>query len=338
MSMVTTRTHWQSLDELLSELDARALVIGMSRDPNAKLTVLLFPKGAAAPAFAVKLPTTASAAEAVERERRLLVALRHLDGGPAFEAVPAVVGTLDHAGFPALVMGARPGTPMTTVYHRFRHTARPDAVRADFAMVAAWLRGFQDATAAPAAPIDLAAGAAARLRRRFGRVSGGGLLDRLELLNDRLGATATPRTAVHGDLWCGNLLVAGGAISGVVDWEAGAERGEPLRDLVRFALAYALYLDRHTRPGRPVAGHPRLRAGDFGAGIAYALDGGGWFPELFRAFLVDGLGRLGVPTHLWRDVALAGVAEVAAGADHDGFALAHLELLRRLLTPAEARR
>jgi hypothetical protein len=235
-------------------------------------------------------------------------------------------------------MGARPGTPMTTVYHRFRHTASPDSVRTDFAMVAAWLRDFQAATVAPAASIDLASGAAARLRRRFGPTADGGLLDRVEFLNDRLGAAATPRTAVHGDLWCGNLLIAGSAISGVVDWEAGDERGEPLRDLVRFALAYALYLDRHTRPGRPVAGHPRLRAGEFGAGIAYALDGNGWFPELFRAFLVDGLGRLGVPAHLWRDVALAGIAEVAAGADHDGFALAHLELLRRLLAPAEARR
>jgi aminoglycoside phosphotransferase (APT) family kinase protein len=338
MSMVPTRVHWRSLDELVAELDARAVIIGMSRDPNAKLTVLLFPKSAEAPAFAVKLPTTASAAEAVERERHLLVTLRHLDGTPALEAVPVVVGTLDHAGFPALVMAARPGTPMTTAYHQFRHTARPEAVRADFAMVAAWLRGFQAATAAPPAPVDLAAGAAARLRRRFGPVAGGGLLDRLELLSDRLGAAATPRTAVHGDLWCGNMLVAGGAISGVVDWEAGTERGEPLRDLVRFALAYALYLDRHTRPGRTVAGHPRLRAGDFGAGIAYALDGSGWFPELFRAFLVDGLRRLGAAAHLWRKVALAGVAEVAAGADHDGFALAHLELLQRLLTPTEVRR
>lgn len=337
MTMVPTRLHWRSLDELAAELDARALVIGMSRDPNAKLTVLLFRRSAEAPALAVKLPTTAAAAEAVERERRLLVALRRLDGQPALEAVPPVVGSLDHAGFPALVMGARPGMPMTTAYHRFRHTARPEVVRADFAMVAAWLRGFQAATAAPPAPIDLAAGVAARLRRRFGPAAGGGLLERLELLNDRLGAAATPRTAVHGDLWCGNLLVTGSAISGVVDWEAGDERGEPLRDLVRFALAYALYLDRHTRPGRTVAGHPGLRAGDFGAGIAYALDGSGWFPELFRDFLADGLRRLGAPAHLWRDAALAGVAAVAAGADHDGFALAHVELLRRLLVPAETR-
>ena len=337
MTMAPTRLHWRSLDDLAVELDARALVIGMSRDPNAKLTVLLFPARTEAPAFAVKLPTTAAAAEAVERERRLLEALGRLGGAPAFEAVPPVVGTVDVAGLPALVMGARPGTPMTTAYHRFRHTARPDAVRADFGMVAAWLSGFQAATAAPPSPIDLAAGAAARLRGRFGPTAGGDLLERLELLNDRLAATTTPRTAVHGDLWCGNLLVAGSAVSGVVDWEAGEERGEPLRDLVRFALAYALYLDRHTRPGRTVAGHPGLRRGDFGAGIAYALDGSGWFPELFREFLAGGLRRLGAPAYLWRDAALAGVAAVAAGADHDGFALAHLDLLRRLLVPAEAR-
>ena len=56
---------------------------------------------------------------------------------------------------------------------------------------------------------------------------------------------------MHGDYWPGNLLLHRGRVSGVVDWEAGALAGEPLRDVVRFVLSYALYLDRHTRAGRP---------------------------------------------------------------------------------------
>jgi aminoglycoside phosphotransferase (APT) family kinase protein len=141
---------------------------------------------------------------------------------------------------------------------------------------------------------------------------------------------------VHGDLWFGNVLAAG-HVTGVVDWEAGAVRGDPVRDLARFVLAYALYLDRHTPPGRRVRGHPGLRAGHWGAGVAYAIDGTGWFPDLARGFLDQGLRRLGLPGALWRDVALAGLADVAATADHAAFALAHLRLLRHLLAAGPSR-
>jgi hypothetical protein len=93
---------------------------------------------------------------------------------------------------------------------------------------------------------------------------------------------------------------------------------------------YALYLDRRTRRGRRVAGHPGLVAGTWGAGVEYALTGAGWFPEAFRGFLRDGLQRLGASPESWRDAAVAGIAEVAAVTDDRGFARSHLELLRRL--------
>jgi hypothetical protein len=135
---------------------------------------------------------------------------------------------------------------------------------------------------------------------------------------------------VHGDLWCGNVLVRDGAVSGVVDWEEAELRGEPLRDLARFALTYALYLDRHTRPGARVAGHPGLTAGTWGCGIDHLLSGSGWICDLLRAFLRLGMRRLGVPGELWPEVIVAGLAEVAARADDDRFARHHLRVLARM--------
>jgi hypothetical protein len=142
---------------------------------------------------------------------------------------------------------------------------------------------------------------------------------------------STPGTVVHGDFWCGNILVEGDRVTGVVDWEAGDIDDEPLRDLARFPLAYALYLDRHTATGRRVAGHPGMRAGSPGAGVLRAFDSSTWFGALVRDFVSEGLQRLGAPPGMWRHVLMAGIAEIAATADHPVFARLHLDLLRTLL-------
>ena len=174
-------------------------------------------------------------------------------------------------------------------------------------------------------------GAVRALRRRFGEEPGGNeSLAVLARVHERLRLTSTPRTAVHGDFWFGNVLMAGERVSGVIDWEAGAAQGEPVRDLVRFALTYALYLDRHTRAGHRVWGHRGLRAGEWGAGITWALEGQGWFPDLIREFVQNGLIRLGADPERWRDALLAGLAEVAATADHLEFARLHWQLFGRL--------
>ena len=156
------------------------------------------------------------------------------------------------------------------------------------------------------------------------------VVERVECACATLHAHRAPRTVVHGDLWCGNVLVRDGGVSGVVDWEEAELRGEPLRDLARFALTYALYLDRHTRPGARVAGHPGLTAGTWGCGIDHLLSGSGWICDLLRAFLRLGMRRLGVPGELWPELIVAGVAEVAARADDDGFARHHLRVLARI--------
>lgn len=334
LSAVTRRR----LFDLVDTPGIQVVVLGISKDPNAKTVVLFIPPGSATPTLAAKVPTTDVAAAAVERERHLLEALHHLGPRGVLATIPAIVDMVDFGGRPALVMSALQGHPMTTMYHHWRHTAHPAAVASDFAAVGAWLARFQEKAVGPPSPIDMDGGTTALFRERFADCPDvAEALDALARIQAGLRRYATPRTWVHGDLWAGNILMADGKISGIVDWEAGAASGEPVRDLVRFALAYALYLDRHTTGGRRVPGHPGLRAGRWGAGIAYAIDGASWFPDLFRRFLSAGLVRLGVPPGCWRDAALCGIAEVAAIADDLEFARRHFELFRQLVAAPPAR-
>ncbi len=310
----------------------RSVVVGLSRDPNAKVTILLVSRETGRSVLAVKVPTTDGAAAAVEAEMRVLAQVRALAPASLTATLPRVVDVVDFDGRPAAVASAVPGTPMTISYMRRRHTGRRARVAGDLAAVGAWLADFQRATAGAGSAVDMDGDVALRLERRFPEDPElCDDLDRLAEIRTRLECDAVPRTAVHGDLWFGNILLRDGRVSGVVDWEAGAVSGEPVRDLVRFVLMYALYLDRRTPAGRKVPGHAGLRAGAWGAALEFALDGSGWFPDLFRQFLREGLARLDASPENWRDAALAGVAEVAALTDHPEFARHHLELFRRVV-------
>lgn len=316
---------------LLEATRMRSLVLALSKDPNAKLTILLFPPGDPQPTLAVKVPATPAAEASIAAERRVLTELRARLPQVVLDTIPAVSELAGFHGLPALVTTALRGMPMTTRYHAWRHLASPEAVRADFASVERWLVQFQGAAGAQPAPIDMDSGTAGVLARRFaGDLELEEVLRSLGAVYSRLRLSLTPKTAVHGDFWFGNLLLAGDHVSGVVDWEAGSSVGEPMRDPVRFALTYALYLDRHSSAGRLVKGHPGLKAGAWGAGVEYAIDGEGWFPDLFRGFLRNCLDRLGADPESWRDAALAGLAEVAATADHSDFASLHWRLFGRL--------
>jgi aminoglycoside phosphotransferase (APT) family kinase protein len=321
----------RTLSEFVASSGLRSLVVGLSKDPNAKLTVILVSPSTERPTLAIKAPTTDVAARAVKAEMHLLAALRRRRAGGVIGTIPSLVEVVDFDGRPAIVTTAVQGRPMTASYGRRRHTGNQAQVTADFAAVREWLAQLQTGTRGPRASLDMDAGLSSRLEQRFGgdqQIVAD--LEALAEMNARLRRDATPRTAVHGDLWFGNVLCSGGRVTGVVDWEAGSMSGEPVRDLVRFALSYALYLDRRTRPGRRVPGHRSLRVGTWGAGVEYALDGEGWFPDLFRRFIQNGLARLGASRASWRDAAIAGVAEVAALTDDDAFARHHLELFRRL--------
>ena len=309
----------------------RAACLALSRDPNAKLTILLFPPGAERPAFVVKVPTSDVAARSVEREAARLTDLARRDLGAVRGTVPRVVARLEHLGRPVLVTTALPGRSMLADYHAWGHTARRRSVAADFAAAGAWLAAFHRSSATSACRAEGLAQVAEAISVRF-RGRGGVAEDAawVEGLRRRLAGFPVPACVVHGDFWPGNLLVRDGAVSGVIDWEMAVLDGPASRDLARFVIAYSLYLDRHTRNGHRVPGHPGLRAGQWGSGVDHVMNGTGWYPALARAFLRAGLERLGMPGCCWRDVLLADLAAIAAEADHAEFAWNHLLLLRRL--------
>lgn len=325
-----------SLWEFARASGLQAVVAAASRNPNAKITALLVSPVSGRPVLAVKVPTTDEAARAIEREARVLADLEKR-APRAAATIPRVLNVIELDGRPGIVMTAVEGTPMTSSYLRWRATARPARVAEHFAAVEAWLAELASETAEDPAPLDMDGGVVSQLRTRFHDDEAlGGDLARLAGIYAVLRGNAVPRTAIHGDLWLGNVLLTGERATGVIDWENGATSGEPVRDLARFALMYALFLDRRTRPGRRVAGHPGLRAAKWGAGVEYALTGTGWFPTLFQRFLRDGLTRLGASPTVWREAVLASVAEVAAFADDDDFARLHLRLFRRLVGPGRS--
>ncbi len=324
--------------DLLRRKDARGVLISASRDPDAKITfVVTDPGGSGREPLAVKIPATVAAGSAVDREGRMLVEIRRLGLGPLDPTVPRYVESLDIEGRPVLVSTAVPGTSMGIGYHRWAHTARPTAVAADLDAAFGWLRAFQARTAHAAGPTEWPTQVLDTLRGRWdGHPSLPAAVARLELAADHLAAEPSPRTAVHGDYWFGNLLVDRHTVTGVVDWEAASPLGSPLRDPVRFLLSYSLYLDRHTRPGHRVLGHTGLRRTGFAPGVRYALCGTGWYPELVHRLLAAHLEGCGLSRSLWYDAALTGVGEVAAYANSDDFGAGHLDLLAGL--PARPRR
>jgi hypothetical protein len=325
--------HAGDLRALLTAPGSRTVVLDASRDPNSSVTVLVTPRGAAEPRLAVKVATTRAAADVIEREAECLVKLGRRTLHRVGPTLPRQVGVFDADGLLAVATSVLPGVPMRAGYHAFRHLARPAVVRADFTAAGNWLAALHADSLAGAAPITLLDGVAEQIAARWpGDARAAGLAAQLGPLAARLASASTPRTVVHGDFWAGNLLVSGDTVTGVVDWAAGELAGEPLRDVARFALSYSLYLDRHTRAGRRVAGHPGLRADSWGAGIRYAITGRGWFGDLVRNFVATALTRLGAPAELWSDVLLAGLGEVAATADHPDFAGRHRDLLLRLLS------
>ena len=231
------------------------------------------------------------------------------------------------------VMTAVQGTPMTTSYLRLApHRKRPRAWRRTSAPSR---HGSPTSSARPSAGRPRStwtAGSCDALRSRSAATSAstatstGWRRFMRRLRTTRGSAHGGPRRPVVRE----RARCREGRSPGVVDWEAGAIAGEPVRDLVRFALMYALYLDRRTQPGRRVAGHPELRTGRWGAGSNTRSTARAGSRTCSGGSSATAWTRLGAPPAIWRDAALAGIAEVAALTDDPEFARPHLELFRRL--------
>lgn len=324
----------RALAELVASHDGRVLVLRHSHDPDASILLLLFAWADAVPSLAVKLPARPGAAARVLAEAERLDTLAALPLGALRRTVPEVVQLLGHPGVPALVTTAQPGTPMLVGYHRHGHTTHPDTVRADLTAALSWLAAFQSATAGEEAPIDLAPGVVEALAGEDGARP---RMERLAALRRRLRRHHARQVAVHGDFWPGNILLRHDAVSGVVDWERSEPAGSPIRDPARFVLSYSQYLDRHTRAGHRVRGHPGLVAGDPAATVAYALDGSGWYPDLVRGSLARALARVGLPRSCGRDAVMAEVAALAAEAADETFRREVLRVFDRLSDPHSPR-
>jgi hypothetical protein len=326
-----------TLADHLGTAGTRIVVLAMSKDDNPKVTVLAFAGHEDAPRLVIKVAMTEGASTAVRAEAAALRRIEEQDRDMVGGTVPRCVEERRESDRTMLVATACPGVPMQIDYHRWRHTATPAEVRADFACARDWL----DALARLQPPPRLAcanpqAAAAAHpdwARRIVERWPGDALASAVAAgvarATDALGPAG--EAVVHGDFWCGNVLRGGGRVTGVVDWEHAAFGGDPIRDRVRFAVSYALYLDRHTRPGRAVAGHPGLVAGRWGEPIRYAAQAGGWFPTVIEGFIGDGLAATGRPRARWRDALALGLAEIAVVSDNSDFARRHLELAGELL-------
>ena len=131
-----------------SPAPAAAVLVG-SRDPNAKLTVVVPTGGRRAGArIAVKVPTTAAAADVVRSEGGLLDALGRRLPADLAATVPRPVGYVDADGLPALVTTGLVGVPMQVALPPLAaHRATPAGRPPTSPPPARWLARLQEATA-----------------------------------------------------------------------------------------------------------------------------------------------------------------------------------------------
>ncbi|MFL5737424.1 MAG: aminoglycoside phosphotransferase family protein [Actinomycetota bacterium] len=303
-------------DLLPSETDLDgAIVAGIDRESSAKVTCLFFDHDGN-PTVAAKIARREPADRSLAQEHAVLSQLWRLDTRAIRSCVPRPIALERIRGRLAMITSALPGGPMSARYYTPGHVADRAAVAEDFHAASAWLRRLEEDTRSGATRLD-AMSLEAWTRPVFDRyrqeIGWGDPEERLlamilERGSDLFG-TALPITAVHGDYWMGNLLLSGGAITGVVDWELGRTAGLPFADIYKFPTSYAFYLDRSGRSLRgEVPGHPERAAFEqrwrrYGtwpnlAGFAYGYFGRGWFPEQVRRFVLGHLAWLGLPAQL----------------------------------------
>jgi hypothetical protein len=330
------------------------MVVGIDRDPAAKVTIFLFDE-AGVPAAVAKVARRPAEEAALRAEHAVLLDLRAAYLPTISAELPRPLLMEPVGGRAVLATTVLPGSPMTVRYHEPGHVQDPGLVAADFRLAGSWLRRFQDETRS-GEPCGTAEAFDRWVRPTFARyrdrVGWGAweerLLEQLALLAGELGDVAVPVVAVHGDYATGNLLVERGRISGVVDWERGRAAGQPLSDIFKFAASYGSYLDRAapprngTLPGHPGWAQARDRWGAFAGwsnavGFLYAFLGQGWFPDLVRAFLAEHLRRLALPLAACALFLPVFLAEQAMALDNPVYRDGYRSLLSVLADECDAR-
>ena len=189
----------------------------------------------------VKVPSTVEGVENLRRQADLLATLhadRRLDGW--LRLVPRILAYAEADGYGYWVEEALPGMPVTAPMLRHPHErAVLDAAVClidEFHTRTSQRQALDDATVRtwverPSSRLERGLAGLAN-RDRYADA-----LDRIraELLGALTGRT-TSTCWIHGDFWPGNLLAAGTAVTGVVDWDQAGACQLPLHDLLHMHL------------------------------------------------------------------------------------------------------
>jgi SAM-dependent methyltransferase len=298
------------------------LVVGHRRPTTGMVTVLLFRTGGRSPSVVAKLPRYGPTGEPLRREAANLERVRDAiavgtPAGAVGEAIPRPLGLHDVDGTEVLLQTGMPGVHLVAATNSGRpHPARL-ARRLD--LVLDWCLELQAASARQVTVDDaLLAGkleplAAEGLAAMDGDARVGALLDRCLEAASGLRGTALPLVVCHGDYWAGNVMVAGGRVRGVIDWERAALDELPLWDLVKAAGSAAYHLDRYRSLPRHGPGAipgwrdlgPWAGIGDpvFARSFRAAFVQRNWLAGGIRDALTRAFGRGGIPLG-WLPVAL----------------------------------
>jgi hypothetical protein len=298
------------------------LVVGHRRPTTGMVTVLLFRTGDRFPSVVAKLPRYGPTSEALRREAATLERIRGAiavgaRAGAVRDAIPRPLGLHDVDGTEVLLQTGMPGTHLVAATTGGRlHPARL-ARRLD--LMLGWCLELQAASARQVTVDDallaekLEPLAAEGLAAMDGDPRLAALLDRSLQVAASLRGTALPLVVCHGDYWAGNVMVAGGRVRGVIDWERAALDELPLWDLVKAVGSAAYHLDRYRSLPRRGAGAiagwgdlgPWAGIGDpvFAASFRAAFVQQGWLAGVTRDALTRAFGRGGIPLG-WLPVAL----------------------------------
>jgi hypothetical protein len=221
-------------------------------------------------------PDAASAAD-VLAEADLIIALRATARPGLKSTMPEPVCLVDVGRRTGVMLTDLPGSPMLT--GPVALDVAPETAQLHFDGALGWLRTLWAATEGDFAPI------------RYGENTCGADLPELVLHQlarslQQLHAQYTPRSAVHGSTSPVTLRMADHAVVGVDDWRRAVLCGEPLADLVGFAIRYA----------------PQSLAE-----IATAEHT--WYADMVRRYLCVGLDLLGADPAHWLDLLVVGAAE-----------------------------
>jgi SAM-dependent methyltransferase len=309
------RSSWDALglpgpapDELMP------LVIGHRRSYAAVVSVLLF---GGSQTLVAKLPRYGGRSGSLDRESAAMERVCGSVTGPVRATLPRSLGIHRIGDAEVLLQTAVPGRHLVadTASRRLRRST----LERQLDLMLSWCLRMQAASGRPVVVDEelIASKLTPLAEAGVARLGGDPRVEALlgEALDRARGLVGTSLSLVvaHGDFWAGNVLVDGGRVSGVVDWERSSADDLPIWDPVKAVLDAAYHLDRYRAvPRRGPSGLPRwgelgpwqgTADPRFGVGLRAALVDESWLADLARKVLTSAFTRAGIPLG-WLPVAV----------------------------------